>query len=92
MVGWHIISREGNSVDMELSEDTIYVIYNAMGDSVRILRDGRIEVGFSEDGMLTALFEEGNQNKNKGSVKNAALVGYHQKLCGGSYLCGIRNC
>ena len=62
------------------------------GDSVRILRDGRIEVGFSEDGMLTALFEEGNQNKNKCSVKNAALVGYHQKLCGGSYLCGIRNC
>lgn len=44
---------------------------------MRILRDGRIEVGFSEDGMLTALFEEGNQNKNKCSVKNAALVGYH---------------
>ena len=62
-----------------------------MGDSVRILRDGRIEVGFSEDGRLTALFEEGNQNKNKCSVKNAALVGYHQ-FCGGSYLCGIRNC
>ena len=59
---------------------------------MRILRDGRIEVGFSEDGMLTALFEEGNQNKNKCSVKNAVLVGYHQKLCGGSYLCGIRNC
>jgi len=75
-----------------LEEDTVYVIYNAMGDSVRILRDGRIEVGFSEDGMLTALFEEGNQNKNKCSVKNAALVGYHQKFCGGSYLCGIRNC
>ena len=62
-----------------------------MGDSVRILRDRRIEVGFSEDGMLTALFEEGNQNKNKCSIKNAALVGYHQKFCGGSYLCGIRN-
>ena len=59
---------------------------------MRILRDGRIEVGFSEDGRLTALFEEGNQNKNKCSVKNAALVGYHQKFCGGSYLCGIRNC
>ena len=42
---------------------------------MRILRDGRIEVGFSEDGMLTALFEEGNQNKNKCSIKNAALVG-----------------
>lgn len=41
---------------------------------------------------VTALFEEGNQNKNKCSVKNAVLVGYHQKLCGGSYLCGIRNC
>ena len=41
---------------------------------------------------VTALFEEGNQNKNKCSIKNAALVGYHQKLCGGSYLCGIRNC
>ena len=91
MVGWHIISREGNSVDIELEEDTAYVIYNAMGDSARILRDGRIEVGFSEDGRLTALFEEGNQNKNKCSVKNAALVGYHQKFCGGSYLCGIRN-
>lgn len=41
---------------------------------------------------VTALFEEGNQNKNKCSIKNAALVGYHQKLCGGRYLCGIRNC
>ena len=37
---------------------------------------------------VTALFEEGNQNKNKCSIKNAALVGYHQKLCGGSTYVG----
>ena len=30
-------------------------IDNSMEDSLRILRDGRIEVGFSEDGMLTVL-------------------------------------
>ena len=41
---------------------------------MRILRDGRIEVGFNEDGMLTALFEEGSQNKN--SAEEVTYVGY----------------
>ncbi len=56
---------------------------------MRILRDGRIEVGFSEDGRLTALFEEGNQNKTsvllrmlhwlaiiKNSAEEVTYVGY----------------
>ena len=52
---WHIISADDNSVDIELEKNTAYAIYNSMEDSLRILRDGRIEVGFSEDGMLTVL-------------------------------------
>jgi hypothetical protein len=59
---WHIICTEDNGVDTELEENTAYAIYNSMGDSLRILRDGRIEVGFSEDGMLSALSDgEGYQ-------------------------------
>lgn len=54
---WHIISTEDNRVKTELEENTAYAVYNSMGDSLRILQNGRIEVGFSESGMLTALSE-----------------------------------
>ena len=54
---WHIISTEDNRVETELEENTAYAVYNSMGDSLRILQNGRIEVGFSESGMLTALSE-----------------------------------
>ena len=45
---------------------------------MRILRDGRIEVGFSEDGMLTALFEEG-----KGDVHRIVTISlrYYSRNC-----------
>lgn len=59
---WHIISTEDNLVETELEENTAYAVYNSMGDSLRILQNGRIEAGFSESGMLTALSEgEGYQ-------------------------------
>ena len=54
---WHIISTEDNRVETELEENTAYAVYNSMGASLRILQNGRIEVGFSESGMLTALSE-----------------------------------
>lgn len=52
---WHIITEDDKLVDIELEENAAFAVYNSMGDSVRILRNGRIEVGFSENGMLTAL-------------------------------------
>ena len=52
---WHIITEDGKLVDIELEENAAFAVYSSRGDSVRILRKGRIEVGFSENGMLAAL-------------------------------------
>ena len=52
---WHIICTDDNGIDTELEENAVYAIYNSVGDSLRILENGKIEVGFSEDGMQSAL-------------------------------------
>lgn len=52
---WHIITDDGKLVDIELEENTAFAVYSSRGDSLRILKNGRIEAGFSENGMRSAL-------------------------------------
>lgn len=54
---WRIYTQDGRFLRKELEPDTVYAVYAIQGDSLRILRNGKIEVGFSdrEDSVINTL-------------------------------------
>lgn len=46
---WRIITDSGKYVGKKKEENTVWAVYNFSGDSIRILKDGKIEVQSSKD-------------------------------------------
>lgn len=46
---WRVSTDSGKYVGMEKEKNTVWAVYNFVGDSIRILKDGKIEVRFNKD-------------------------------------------
>lgn len=46
---WRVITESGKYAGMKKEENTVWAVYNFDGDSIRILKDGKIEVRFNKD-------------------------------------------